>query len=367
MYLPAAAHMAVAFGVGANEIALSVPSYLAGVLIGQLAHGFASDRYGRKPPLYVGLLIYSVSSFACACVGRVDWFVALRFLQGIGGSVGMVLTRAMIRDRTDTRDAARAFSALMLIASVAPLMAPLLGATLLHMGGWRVIFASMGSFGVILFAVCRALPETLDRSRRDLDTRSPGPHHWREIFRDRQFVACALSSGFLQGGMYAYIAMSAIVFLDEYGLSSGRFGIMIAANSLGMVVAAQINAWLIRRVDLQSIVRWGLWTSVASLMFLAGFAEKPPASVLFAAVFVYLSTIGFVAPNSAAIALARHTDSAGSAAALLGSLLFGIGVASGAIVTHVLPDTPTRALMLVMAACSALATLVFYLGQRKRP
>lgn len=364
MYLPAAIDVAAELDAKADQIALLVPSYLAGIVIGQLLHGFASDLYGRKPLLFIGLLIYSASSFACACLGRADWFMALRFAQGFGGSVGMVLSRAMIQDRADLREMARTFSLLMLVSSAAPLIAPMLGATLHRMSGWRSIFIAMGSFGVILLALCSALPETLDRDRRASLARGRRPGVWREILCDSQFIVWTLCNGLLQGGMYAYVSLSAIVLIGEYELTSEVFSVIIAAGSLGMVASALINARLIRGIALQSIVRSALWAAVASAVFPAVFFNSPPLPILLAAVFMYLSTIGFVAPNAAAVALGRHAERAGSASALLGTFLFGIGAASGAIAAHILHSAPTRALMVLMVASSALAALVFHMGQR---
>lgn len=364
MYLPAAAKLAVAFEAEANEVALAIPSYLVGVVIGQLVHGSASDLYGRKRPLCIGLLIYTISSFVCMCVQSIDWFLALRFFQGLGGRAGMVLARAMVHDSTDLRQRARTFSILMLTASAAPLFAPLGGAGLLELGGWRAIFGAMGSIGLALLLLTKAMPETLDRSKR---TRTVGAYvsgNWFEIVTDRQFNTWALSSGLLQGGMFAYFAMSATVFIDVYGLSPRLFSIAFAANSLGMVIAAQINARLIRRLPLVPVVRWALWASLVPSLALACSYEKPPALLLFANAVLYLSTIGFVAPNSAAMALTGHSDRAGAASALLGTLLHSVGALSAAVAAHILPGAPVRALILVMSACSVLATLTSYMAPR---
>nr|WP_275895787.1 multidrug effflux MFS transporter [Trinickia diaoshuihuensis] len=364
MYLPAAATLTVAFGSAPSHIALSIPSYLVGVLIGQLTHGFVSDLYGRKRPLYAGLVIYAGSSFACSCTQTVDWFIALRFLQGIGGSAGMVLARAMVHDRTDLQERARTFSTLMLAASVAPLVAPLVGAGLLEVGGWRAIFWSMGTVGLALLALSVAMPETLPIDRRALTGSDRAPYGWREILYDRQFITWACTSGFLQGGMFAYFAMSARVFVDAYGLSSGLFSATFAANSLGMVIAAHVNGLLVLRLALKRVAKSALWVSLVPVLALLALYERPPTFLLLGSVFVYLSMIGFVAPNSAAIALARHAERAGFASALLGTLLFGIGAASAAIAAHVMPWAPERSLMLAMLGCSALAILCTYMTPR---
>lgn len=359
MYLPAMPRIAATFGVAGNDVQLSVASYLAGVLLGQLVHGLASDRYGRKPPLCAGLLIYSISSFACACLEQADWFVALRFGQGFGGSAGMVIARAMIRDRSDTREVARSLSLLMLIVSVVPLTAPLLGATLVGVSGWQAIFGLMGAAGVILLVATIGSPET-----RGANVYGPsGCGRLLEIvggiLQDRQFIAYTLSNGLLQGGMYAYISMSSIVVMQVHKQSPNVFGAIFAANSLGMVVAARVNARAVRRLALRRIVEKALWISAAMSMSVACLPELT-LSLLLLVTFVYTAMIGFVAPNSAAMALARHAGHAGAASALLGTLLYGIGAIGSAVASHILPDAPTRALILVMATCSTLATLAFY-------
>ena len=276
----------------------------------------------------------------------------------------MVLARAMVHDRADLQERARTYSVLMLTASAAPLLAPLVGAALLELGGWRAIFGAMGLIGLALLMLSTAIPETLARSGRARIERAYEPHSWREILRDRVFITWGLSNGLFQGGMFAYLSMSAAVFIDAYGLSAGVFSILFAANSLGMVVAAQVNARLVGRFALRRVVKWALWAALIPLCVLAIFYEKPPAPLLFANVFLYLSMIGFVAPNSAAIALTGHAARAGSASALLGTVLFGVGVVSSVAAAHVLPGAPVRALMLAMLTCCALATAVFYLTPR---
>jgi MFS transporter, DHA1 family, multidrug resistance protein len=361
MYLPAMPHLVSAFHITASEIQLSIAIYLGGVLVGQLIYGFMSDRYGRKPPLYAGLLIYSLSSYVCSYAG-IDWFIAMRFFQGLGGSVGTVIARAMIRDRMSTSEAARAFSTLMLVVSVAPLTAPLLGTALLEVGGWRAIFVLMGLFGTLLLMTSMAMPETLCAKR------AATSGWWRQlqilgrILWDRSFLTYTLSNGFLQGGMYAYISMSSFVVVNVYEKSPRFFSIVFAINSLGMVVAAQFNSRLTQKVALARIVEGALWVSVASSMVLVSLPSRPAVAVLLVVILIYLTTIGFVAPNAAALALTRHAANAGSASALLGTLLFGIGALSGAIVSRVLVDAPTRALVWVMASSSVLATVMFYMS-----
>lgn len=363
MYLPAAPVMGAALGAAQSQVSVSLASYLVGVLLGQLSHGLMSDRFGRKPPLCGGLFLYTVASFACAWVAHVEWLIALRFIQGVGGSAGMVIVRAMVHDRADSREMARSFSLLMLVASVAPLLAPLAGATVLHAAGWRAIFGAMGIFGTVLFALSIAIPETHDRSRREHFCSKKTVRDWQNIVCDRQFLLCTLSNGFVQGGMYAYLALSSMVFIGVYGKSAMSFSVIFAIGSLGMVVGAQINARLVRRISLRRIAKNALWVSVASSVAIAAFPKTPPFAVLLVGTFIYLSSIGMIAPNLAAMALARHSSRAGSASALLGTVLYGVGALTGVMAAHVFTDAPTRALAVVMASCAVLAVLFLWGAQ----
>ncbi|MEX3956171.1 multidrug effflux MFS transporter [Trinickia sp. EG282A] len=366
MYLPAMPRIATTFGVARGDVQLSVTTYLVGVLVGQLVHGLASDRYGRKPPLCAGLLIYSVSSIACACIERADCFIALRFAQGFGGSAGMVIARAMIRDRTDTHEVARAFSLLMLIVSVVPLAAPLFGAAILGLSGWQAMFALMGALGVALLAGSIVSPETRSGDASVPSGRKRQFHALGGILASRRFIAYTLANGLLQGGMYAYVSMSSVIIVDAYERSPRAFGIMFATNSVGMVITARINAWLVRRFALRRIIERALWISVATSIPIAAAPEQPTLAMLLAVVFFYTAMIGFVAPNAAAMALADHAEHAGAASALLGTLLYGIGAISSVVASHIVPGTPVRALFVVMGACSALATLALYVAPPDR-
>ena len=337
LYLPAAGGLALEFGAERPVVAWSVVSYLLGMVFGQLLYGPFSDRCGRKPPLQVGLLLYTVAALGCILVGSAEGFIALRGLQGLGACAGMVIARAVVRDLSSGAAAARLFSQLMLVVSAAPLLAPSLGAFLLQYGGWRALFGVMAGFGVLcLLVVRRAMTESLPPERRL-------PASWRLAFRnygmlmrDQQFLGYTICNGLVQAGMYAYIAVSAPLFINEYGLSPAQYGILFGVNSLGMIVAAQVNVQLIKHYALSNIVSHTLVFLLVLVllgMLAASDGTRLPLPVLLGGLFCFLSCIGLIAPNAAALALAAHGAHAGTASALMGTLLFAIGAGCGIVVS----------------------------------
>jgi MFS transporter, DHA1 family, multidrug resistance protein len=364
MYLPGAPAMAREFGTGAQAVQLSVVSYILGLVVGQLAYGPISDHVGRKPPLYVGLALYLVASVTCIFAVNSSTFMVARFLQGLGGCAGMVIARAVVRDRTEANGTARAFSLLMLVVSAAPLIAPLLGAVLFHYWGWRAIFMAMASFGVLcLVAVHLTMRETIHDADRGRLSWMSILRQYRVVIGDRRFLVYTLCNGIAQGGMYAYIAGSSFVLIDLYKVTPEAYGLIFAGNSLGMIAAAKLNMRLMTRFSLNYILE-------TTFAFLAGLGllallvpEWPSMSVLLFGLFLFMTSIGFIAPNAAAIAMSGHAKNAGAASALMGTLLFAIGALCGfAVATF--HDGSVRPLVVVMGCCGiGAATLYFFVGR----
>lgn len=366
MYLPGAISMAREFGIGHGIVQSSVVGYIAGLLIGQLLYGPLSDCYGRKPALYAGLLLYATSSITCIVVESPHSFIGARFLQGLGGCSGMVVARAIVRDRTGEEGCADAFSSLMVIVGAAPLVAPLIGAMLLEYWSWRSMFVGMSLFGVLCLAITRfCITETRDQSISSGFSFRKMTRAYLHVLADRRFVSFTLCNGLLQSGMYAYIAGAPSLLTTSYGLSPWGFSWAFVANSLGMIAGARINIFLVRRFPLERIIERALWVSAGLGVLTLSMNSVPDTFHLLLGLFLYLASIGFVAPNAAAAAMAKHGENAGAASALMGTMLFGVG-ALGGVATVVLHDQVVQPLLTVMAASGVGAMLAYYGRTRQR-
>jgi len=225
MYLPSLPAIAAEFGAEPAAAHLTLASFFVGLAIGQAIHGPLADRYGRKPPLYAGLTLYVAASVGCALAPDVATLTALRFVQALGGCAGVVIARAVVRDRFDAHTSARMYSLLMLVMGLAPILAPFAGGWILVFTGWRAIFAALALFGLaFLFAVWRFLPET-----RPAHTAARGGigatlRVYAALLRDRSFLGYTLSGGFAQAGMFAYITGSPHVFIELYGVPAQAYG-----------------------------------------------------------------------------------------------------------------------------------------------
>ena len=326
MYLPAFPELATDFGTSASAIQLTLTSCLVGVAVGQLVFGSLSDARGRRGPLLVGLVVYTVASALCALAPDALTLAGLRFVQGFAAGAAVVASRALVRDLHSGTAAARFFSSLMLVNGLAPVLAPSIGSAVLEVTTWEGIFLVLAATGVLLVgAVALGLPETLPRERR----REAGLRRvlagFGEPLRDRWFVGHALALGLAVSGVFAYIAGSSFVLQDVYGLSARQFGLVFGVNGLGILVCGQLNRLLLRWTEPRRLLLAGLGASaVAGVGVLAAITADAPLGLVLAPLFVGVATIGFVMPNATALALTNHPHVAGSASALIGTTQFAI-------------------------------------------
>jgi DHA1 family bicyclomycin/chloramphenicol resistance-like MFS transporter len=332
MYLPAFPAIAHEFSA-LGRVELTLASFFTGLALGQLFYGPVSDRFGRKPPLYAGLALYVAGSLGAAGAGSVEALVAWRFLQGLGGCAGMVIARAVVRDRCTPAEAAQAFSLLMLVMGLAPILAPLAGSYLLQLGGWRALFLVLASFGAgCLLLVRGGLGETL---RQPLPRLEAGRvlRAYGGLLRDPHFRGHVLASGLAFSGMFAYIAGSPFVLMQLFGLDAHRYGWVFGANALGLIAASQLNARLLRRgrLDMRQLLRRGLASAALAglALFALALADRLPLPVLLCGLFLYLASLGFISPNASASALAGQGHQAGTASALMGALQFLLATMAG--------------------------------------
>lgn len=363
-YLPSFPTLALAFDTDVEHVQHSLAVYFVGLAFGQLIYGPLADRYGRRGPLLVGVTLFVFSSLACALAPSLDALVAARLAQALGGCAGMVVSRAVVRDLCEPRDAAKVFSQLMLVMGVAPILAPLAGGLLLQLFGWQSIFYCLTLFSAAVgLALYRWLPETLSATEERLAL-SGSLGRYLGLFRDREFLAFALAGGLSMAAMFAYVAGSPFVFIELYGVPAEHYGWLFGANAAGFILAAQVNAWLMR------FRGPGFWLRRLSGLFLlcalalvACAVWQVPLWLLMMPLFIAMGCLGCILPNAGACAMARQGRQAGSASALMGSLQFVIAALASAMV-GVLHDGTALPMALVIAGCAALAALAaWYSGQ----
>ncbi|RKG91706.1 Bcr/CflA family efflux MFS transporter, partial [Corallococcus sp. CA053C] len=269
MYLPAFPAIGQSLHASAGEVERTLSTFFAGLALGQLLSGPVSDRYGRTKPLYVGLALYMVGSIGCALAPSAGVLAAWRFVQALGGSVGMVSSRAIVRDLHSGAAAARMMSRLVLVMGLAPIVAPLLGGWVLRTSGWRPIFWSHAVIGVIaLAAVILILPETAPpRSGPSQPFRAMA-----RLVRAPDFVGHALAVALAQAGMFAYIGGSPFVFITLHGVAPEHFGWFFGANAAGLVLVSQLNHRLLARSSPEQVLKWAVRVAALAGLALVGVA-----------------------------------------------------------------------------------------------
>jgi DHA1 family bicyclomycin/chloramphenicol resistance-like MFS transporter len=335
-YLPAFPDIADDLHSSAGSVQLTLTAGLTGLALGQLLVGPLSDRWGRRRPLLVGTVVYTLASLACAAAPSVGVFTGLRLVQGLSGAAGVVIARAVVRDLYEGTAAVQFFSRLMLVSGLAPVLAPVLGSLVLQIATWRQVFLGLAGLGLLLLAAVLLLyRETLPPERRTAGGLVATGRIFRRLVHDRVFVGYALSSGLGFAAMFAYIAGSPFVVQDVYGASSGVFAAMFATNALGLMLAGQVNARLVVRIPPRWLLRTALTVQAAAgiaLLLMVSFDPPGGAGLglagLLPPLFLVVASLGFVFPNATALALQRHPATAGSASALLGTLQFVIGAAA---------------------------------------
>jgi len=350
MYLPAFPEIADDLGVPAAEVQLSLTTCLIGLALGQLIFGPLSDRWGRRRPMIAGVAAYAVLSLLCALAPSAPLLVAVRLLQGVAGGVGVVVARAVVRDLYSGVAAAKYFSRLTLIFGVAPIAAPSLGSAVLKVTSWHGVFVALGIIAALLAAlIAWRLPETLPADRRSPGGLADTARTARTLFTDRGYLGYALTQAFAFGALFSYISGSSFVLQDGYGISPTVFSLLFGVNACGLIVVSQANGKLLdrftpRRLLLVSLVAQAL---AGGAILAAAIAGSLP--LLIGGLFALVATIGMGTPNSTALALDRHPERAGTAAALLGGFQSVIAALAAPMVGF---GDPGRGLSMAVAILS---------------
>ena len=327
MYLPSTPTIAADLHAGQSLVQLTMSACLAGLAIGQLVAGPLSDSLGRRRPLLAGLVAFVLMSLACAAAPDIGVLIVLRFLQGMAGAAGVVVSLAMVRDLYEGPEIARILGSLMLVFGLAPVLAPVIGGQLLRVTSWRGVFAVLAGIGVVLFAASWFLPETVPPARRSPPRFGQLLADSRALLHDRQFGGNALAAGLGTAALITYISSLPFIVEDAYGRSPQLFSLIFAVNAAGLTAMAQAGARLVRRRSPAALVHASLAVQVVAGAALAAAAltGHPPLLALLVPLFVFVAAFGMMRPNAAALALAGHARIAGTASAYLGALQFMLG------------------------------------------
>lgn len=334
MYLPALPNLANELNTSASMAQLSLTACLLGLALGQLVAGPLSDVRGRKTPLIVALIIYAISSLLCVFAPTAWFLIGFRFIQGLAGAAGIVISRAVVRDMYSGTELTKFFSLLMLVNGAAPILAPLFGGQLLNFVSWRGVFVVLSLIGVaMLLAVLLGLPETLPKERRQ----SGGMHEtlstFRRLLRDRIFIGYCLVQGLVTAAMFGYISGSSFVLQNIFHVSEQMYSLIFAINGVGIIIASQTTGRLAGRFKESSLLAFGLGLAgVSSIALLTVILTGGGLKAILIPLFFIVSCVGIVGTSTFALAMNSQSKSAGSASALLGLLPYILGAAVAPLV-----------------------------------
>lgn len=354
MYLPGFPAIAKNLDTSIANVQLSLTSYLVGIAIGQLFYGPLLDKFGRKKPLYIGLLIYVLTSIACAFTYSVDNLIIMRFLQAIGGCVGMVAAQALVRDIFPKNKVAQVLSLLTLVIAVSPMIAPTVGGYVTAHFGWQMVFLVLaGITALIMVGIKWYLPLGAEPD----STVSLRPvkvvKNYMMVLKNRKFMTYMLVGGIAGAAPFAYIAGSADVFMNIYGISEKGYGWIFALLATAMIGSTQLNHLLLRKYTSEQIINVALMyqSMIGFVMMLGVWLQWFDVYTLIFLMFIFLTGHGLNSPNSAALSLEPFFKNAGSAAAMMGSTRMAMGGVVSALVSVFHTGTAVP-MVTVMASCS---------------
>ncbi len=333
MYLSGFPAIAQDFHTDISQVQLSLSTFFVGLAVGQLLYGPIIDRFGRRLPLLFGISLYILTSLAILYVPNIQGFIGLRFFQTIGGCSGMIISRAIIQDMFEQREAAKALSLMMVIQTVGPITAPIIGAYLLVFDGWKSIFYFLVIFGIVcLLLTLKSVPESLPvaaRQKQDIK-------HILSVFKrflcDRKFIIPTLAGSFSNSVMFCFISGSPFVLMSLYGVSQEHYGWAFSGTAAGMVITSQLNRMLLKRFTPQVLFNFSIMISLIASVALVLLRNTNSLWLLMIPLVVCVSMVPMVCANSMAIAMSHSGKDVGSASSLIGVTQFGFAGVFSALV-----------------------------------
>ena len=366
MYLPGFSAIAADLNTSVNNVSLSLSSYFIGIASGQLLYGPLLDKFGRKKPLYLGLIVYSLASLGCIFVTDINAFILLRFIQAVGSCGATVAAMAMVRDLFPVKDTPKVYSMLMLVVGLSPMLAPTIGGYVIAGLGWHVVFLILLAMGLLILLAARlGLPKT--RPADPTISLKPKPilHNFYHVLREPQFYTYACSGAIAFSGLFTYVAGSPILFMDIFHVDEKTYGWIFAFMSLSFIGSSQLNSVLLRKYRSEQLVFAALFLQclIAGLFLLAAYYNLLDLYQTIGMLFLYLACLGLSNPNTAGLSLAPFSRNTGSASALLGAMQLGLGALASVAVGIFVKDSMIP-MVAIMAVGTVLAILVLIIGRR---
>ncbi|MEK3720354.1 Bcr/CflA family multidrug efflux MFS transporter [Paenibacillus sp. FSL H8-0034] len=369
MYLPALPAIAGEYSTSASLVQLSLTFFLLGSALGQLFAGPISDVRGRRMPLLVGLGLYAVTSLLCAFSPSVESLIILRFVQGLAGSAGIVISRAIVRDLYSGTELTKFFTLLMLVNGVAPILAPIAGGQLMRVTSWHGVFIVLCVLGmVMLAAVFFGLRETLPNQLRSKGGIGNTLSTFRGLLVDRVFMGYAIAQGLVFAAMFAYISGSPFVLQEIFHVSPQMFAVFFGINGIGIIIAGQITGRLVGRLGETKLLITGLGiSSCGGILLLLMIVTGAGLYAILPALFMVVSSVGIVSSTGFSLAMQNQSKSAGTASALLGVLSLLLGGVVAPLVG--LGGSQSALPMGLVIACTSVGAVIVYvfMVRRKAP
>jgi DHA1 family bicyclomycin/chloramphenicol resistance-like MFS transporter len=366
MYLPGFSGIAKDLHTTVAKVSMSLSSYFIGISAGQLLYGPLLDRFGRKKPLFIGLLVYIIASLGCVYVTDIDAFIFLRFIQAIGSCAATVASVAMVRDLFPVKDIPKVFSLLMLVLGLSPMLAPTIGGYVTEDYGWHTVFFILMCMGIaILIAAQVGLPNSFKPDTSISLKPKPIINNFLKVLKEPQFYTYAFTGSIAFSGLFTYVAASPIIFMDIYHVDAKTYGWIFAFMSVSFIGSSQLNSVLLKRFSSEQMIFGALIAqSVISIVFLIlalnnllGLYET---SIM---LFLFLGCLGISNPNTAGLTMAPFAKNAGSASALIGAIQLGLG-ALASFAVGVFVKNSVAPMVIIMTATTIIAFIVLNIGKR---
>ncbi|MBF4464456.1 multidrug effflux MFS transporter [Flavobacterium sp. LC2016-12] len=366
MYLPGFSGIAKDLHTTVAKVSMTLSSYFIGISAGQLLYGPLLDRFGRKRPLFIGLIVYILASFGCIYVNNIDTFILLRFIQAIGSCAATVASVAMVRDLFPVKDIPKVFSLLMLVLGLSPMLAPTIGGYVTEDFGWHIVFLILMCMGIaILIASQVGLPNSYKPDTSISLKPKPIISNFMKVLKEPQFYTYAFTGSIAFSGLFTYVAASPIIFMDIYHVDAKTYGWIFAFMSVSFIGSSQLNSVLLKKFSSEQMIMAALISqSVISIVFLIlsvnnllGLYET------IVMLFLFLGCLGISNPNTAGLTMAPFAKNAGSASALMGAIQLGLGALASFAVGIFVKDS-VAPMVLIMTVTTLIALVVLQIGKR---